>query len=249
MVSTGNIANSVTTDLAILADAQLFAVSSRTAENAETFAQQFGFQKSYADRDGIAGYQQMFQDEQIDVVYIGTPHGQHFDVAKVALEAGKHVLAFTINAREAEFLIELARERGLFLMEAMWARFVPGIQRALQIAADGELGTIRWVRADLGFPAPMDRNSRILAPIDGGGRTIRPHGLPFALGLGHVRRTGFSNRERLADRLGCGRTKCADFELPRRRPSSIDEFVGGPMPWHCDGRRQPRLSRIHRLDE
>lgn len=175
VVSTGNIANSVTTDLALLADAQLFAVSSRTAENAETFAQKFGFQKSYADRDGIAGYQQMFQDEQIDVVYIGTPHGQHFDVAKAALEAGKHVLcekAFTINAREAELLIELARERGLFLMEAMWARFVPGIQRALQITADGELGTIRWVRADLGFPAPMDRNSRIWAPIDGGGALL-----------------------------------------------------------------------------
>ena len=62
--------------------------------------------------------------------------------------------AFTINAREAAELIRLATERGLFLMEAVWARFVPGMQRAFSIIASGEIGKVQWVRADLGFPAP-----------------------------------------------------------------------------------------------
>ncbi|WP_285727313.1 Gfo/Idh/MocA family protein [Psychromicrobium xiongbiense] len=175
VVATGGIAHTVTRDLALLEDATLQAVSSRSAESARAFAEEFGVTRWYADDAGVSGYQALCADPAVDVVYVATPHGQHYEVAKAALEAGKHVLcekALTLNARQAEELVALAGERGLFLMEAMWARFVPGIQRALEIIREGTIGQVQWVRADLGFPAPVDPASRIWAPEAGGGALL-----------------------------------------------------------------------------
>lgn len=179
VVATGNIARSVTADLSLLQDAVLHAVSSRGPGSAAGFATDFGFATYYydggPDGSGAAGYQQLVQDPDVDVVYIATPHAQHFDIARAALENGKHVLcekALTITAAEARSLIALARDRQLFLMEAVWARFVPGFQRALEIVASGEIGEVKWVRADLGFPAPKDDTARIWAPADGGGALL-----------------------------------------------------------------------------
>ncbi|GAA4657144.1 Gfo/Idh/MocA family protein [Arthrobacter cryoconiti] len=179
VVATGNIAKTVTADLALLEDATLQAVSSRSADSAVAFAEQFGFHTSYYDGgpDGLGapGYVQLVADPDIDVVYIATPHASHYDIAKAALEAGKHVLcekALTITAAETRSLIALARAKKLFLMEAVWARFVPGFQRALEIITSGEIGDIKWVRADLGFPAPEDDTARIWAPADGGGALL-----------------------------------------------------------------------------
>lgn len=179
VVATGSIARTVTADLALLQDAVLQAVSSRGVGSAAGFATDFGFASYYYDggEDGTeaAGYLQLVRDPDVDVVYIATPHAQHYDIAKAALENGKHVLcekALTITAAEARVLIALAREKQLFLMEAVWARFVPGFQRALEIVASGEIGEIKWVRADLGFPAPVDDTARIWAPADGGGALL-----------------------------------------------------------------------------
>ena len=175
VVSTGNIARSVTADLALLEDAELYAVSSRTQAAADAFAEGHGFAVAYGDDDGIFGYQRLFADPAVDVVYVATPHGQHYEIARAALEAGKPVLvekALTINAREAEELVRLAEAKGLFLMEAMWSRFLPSIQRAFEIAASGELGTVHWISADLGFPCPPNPEARIWARRDGGGALL-----------------------------------------------------------------------------
>ncbi|MCC3277341.1 MULTISPECIES: Gfo/Idh/MocA family protein [unclassified Arthrobacter] len=187
VVATGNIAERVTEDIARLEDAVLQAVSSRRQATAEDFAERFGFAASYYDADGIPGYDQLFADGDVDVVYIASPHAQHYEIARRALEAGKHVLcekSMTINAREAEDLIELARSRNLFLMEAVWTRFLPCINRIWELVASGELGDINWVQADLGFPAPYDPASRLWDPAAGGGAlldlTVYP--LTFALG-------------------------------------------------------------------
>ncbi len=179
VVATGSIARTVTADLALLEDAVLQAVSSRGVGSATGFATDFGFAAYYydggPDGSGPAGHLQLVQDPDVDVVYIATPHAQHYDIAKAALENGKHVLcekALTITAAETRALIALAREKQLFLMEAVWARFVPGFQRALEIVASGEIGEVKWVRADLGFPAPIDDTARIWAPADGGGALL-----------------------------------------------------------------------------
>ncbi|MCC3295185.1 Gfo/Idh/MocA family oxidoreductase [Arthrobacter sp. zg-Y411] len=187
VVATGNIAERVTEDIARLEDAVLQAVSSRGQASAEDFARRFGFATSYSDSSEGKGYDQLFADPDVDIVYVASPHAQHYEITRRALEAGKHVLcekSLTINAREAEDLIELARSRNVFLMEAVWTRFLPCINRIWELVASGELGDIQWVQADLGFPAAYDPSHRLWDPAAGGGAlldlTVYP--LTFALG-------------------------------------------------------------------
>jgi predicted dehydrogenase len=175
VVATGRIAGTVAQDLALMPDAVRQAVSSRTPSRAGPFADRFGFATWYADDAHRTGCEKLLADPGIDVVYVATPHAQHHAVARAALRAGKHVLCekpFTINAREAKDLVNLARARGLFLMEAVWTRFLPGMQRAWDIAGSGELGVVWWVNAELGFPAPPDPAARIWARHDGGGALL-----------------------------------------------------------------------------
>ncbi|MCC9196577.1 Gfo/Idh/MocA family oxidoreductase [Arthrobacter sp. zg-Y820] len=181
VVATGGIAATVTADIALLEDSVLHAVSSRSAVKAADFAERFGFAASYSDStnsdgtDGASGFEAMFADPAVDIVYVATPHAQHYEVTKSALEHGKHVLCekpFTVNAAEAAELVTLARERNLFLMEALWTRFLPSANRAWDVLASGELGTPAWVQADLGFPAPEDPASRLWDPAAGGGALL-----------------------------------------------------------------------------
>ena len=175
VVATGAIAATVTADLALLPDAVLQAVSSRRADRAQAFAEQLGVASWYADDETRSGLDALLADPAVEVVYVATPHAQHAAVVRAALTAGKSVLCekpVTINAREAQELVDLARERGLFLMEAVWTRFLPAYQRALQIAASGEIGTVHWVSAEVGFPAPLDLTARIWALADGGGALL-----------------------------------------------------------------------------
>ncbi|WP_374952977.1 Gfo/Idh/MocA family protein [Arthrobacter sp. ZGTC212] len=188
VVATGSIAGKVTADLSLLEDSVLHAVSSRSGHRAAEFADRFGFHTSYSDADGgPSGFEQMFADPAVDVVYIATPHAQHYEVARSALEHGKHVLCekpLTVNAAEAAELITIARDRNLFLMEALWTRFLPSANRAWDILASGEIGAPSWVQADLGFPAPADPAARIWDPAAGGGALLdlSVYTLTWALG-------------------------------------------------------------------
>ncbi|KQR67166.1 oxidoreductase [Arthrobacter sp. Leaf337] len=187
IVATGSIARSMVQDLALLADAELYAVSSRSQKSADAFAAEYGFARAYGDDDGAPGYRRLLADDSVDVVYVATPHAQHYEVALAALQAGKHVLcekALTINAREAAELVNLARSKNLFMMEAMWSRFLPSMQRAFEIAASGELGTVQWVTADLGFPAVYSPSARLWALKDGGGALLDLTVYPLLWALG-----------------------------------------------------------------
>lgn len=175
IVGTGLIARRVTPQLLMLGDAVLQAVSSRDAARAGAFADEFGARAAYGGADDEPGYARLAADPDVDVAYVATPHGQHHAVTRALLEAGKHVLvekAFTVTGDEAEDLIQLARSRGLFLMEAVWTRFLPVYQAVADAVAAGELGRVRWVQADLGFAAPFDPGSRMWAPEDGGGALL-----------------------------------------------------------------------------
>lgn len=175
VVGTGAIAGKVAKEIATLEDAVLQAVSSRSEERARSFADGNGFATAYYDDGASRGFERLVQDAAVDVVYVAIPHGQHYEVCKAALSAGKHVLcekAFTVNAREAEELIALAREKRVFLMEAVWSRFLPSINRAWDIIHSGELGEITWIQADLGFPSPYNPLSRLWDPAAGGGALL-----------------------------------------------------------------------------
>ncbi|MCC3297369.1 Gfo/Idh/MocA family oxidoreductase [Arthrobacter sp. zg-Y916] len=195
VVATGRIAARVTEDIARLEDAVLQAVSSRSQATAVEFADRFGFASSYYDDEARGkGYQQLFEDPDVDVVYIASPHAQHYELTREALEAGKHVLcekSITINAAEMADLIEVASRHGVFLMEAVWSRFLPCINRLWEILASGELGDIHWVQADLGFPAPYDPASRLWDPAAGGGALLDLTVYPLTIAVGAL---GFPQR-------------------------------------------------------
>ncbi|MCC3269530.1 Gfo/Idh/MocA family oxidoreductase [Arthrobacter gengyunqii] len=189
VVATGNISAKVSEDIARLEDAVLHAVSSRGPDSAEEFADRFGFTRSYFDDDRGKGYHHLIEDPEVDVVYVGAPHAQHYEISRAALLAGKHVLcekSLTINARETEDLMALASSRGLFLMEAVWTRFLPCINRIWEILASGELGEVRWVQADLGFPSPPDPASRLWNPEAGGGALLDLSVYPLTLAVGSL---------------------------------------------------------------
>lgn len=167
VVSTGNIAHSVTGDLMLVEGSTLTAVSSRSLPRAQKFADQFdGSARAY---DSVTA---LVEDENVDVVYVATPHAQHPPIVRLALEAGKAVLcekAFTTSLADTVELTELARSRGVFCMEAMWTRFTPLIIRARELIDSGALGEIRSVSADLGFVGPDDPAHRLWDPALGGG--------------------------------------------------------------------------------
>jgi len=138
ILGTGAVANRFAKALANITDqAELVAVGSRTQASAEKFAEVYGIPAAHG------SYQALADDPNVDIVYIGTPHPFHHRDAKMCLEAGKHVLcekAFTMNAEEAEDLIKTAREKKLFLMEAMWTRFFPVQVKVRELLAEGAIG-------------------------------------------------------------------------------------------------------------
>ena len=141
ILGTGAVANRFAKALSNIKDqAQLAAVGSRSRGSAEQFAETYGIPTAHG------SYQAVADDPNVDIVYIGTPHPFHHRDAKMCLESGKHVLcekAFTMNAAEAEDLIKLAREKKLFLMEAMWTRFFPVHVRIRELLAEGALGDLQ----------------------------------------------------------------------------------------------------------
>ncbi|WP_270241849.1 Gfo/Idh/MocA family protein [Rothia kristinae] len=172
IVSTGAIARKVTPEIALLADARLVGVSSRSEEPARAFAEGFGVARAYGGPDGMG---RMLADPEVQVVYIATPHGQHHEHIRAALEAGKHVVcekALTITAAQARDVVELARERGLFLMEGLWTRFLPIRARIAEVLAAGEIGAPRWAQVDLGFRGPADVEHRLWREDAGGGALL-----------------------------------------------------------------------------
>ncbi|MCT1367117.1 Gfo/Idh/MocA family protein [Kocuria sp. HSID16901] len=175
IVSTGAIARKVTPDIAALEDARLVAVSSRNQNSAEEFAQDFGVAKAYGDDDERTGYERILADPDVEVLYIATPHGQHYENMLQALEAGKHIVcekAFTITAEEAREVLDLAGQKNLFVMEGLWTRFHPLRARVAELIESGEIGTPRWVQADLGFRGPADKTHRLWREDAGGGATL-----------------------------------------------------------------------------
>ncbi|MER5912595.1 Gfo/Idh/MocA family oxidoreductase [Streptomyces sp. NPDC001982] len=169
ILATGGIAAAFAADLVDLPDAEIVAVASRSQDSARAFAERFGIGRAYGDWESLA------RDEDIDVVYVATPHSAHRAAAGLCLEAGRNVLcekAFTLNSREAEELVALAKERGSFLMEAMWMYCNPLIQRLKALVREGAIGEVRTVQADFGLEGPFPPAHRLRNPALGGGALL-----------------------------------------------------------------------------
>jgi predicted dehydrogenase len=169
IIGTGLIASTFAADLELTGSGTAVAVGSRREGSADAFGDRFGIPNRHV------GYEALVADPEVDVVYVATPHPMHHEDALLALRAGKHVLVekpFTMNAAEAEELAAEARARGLFLMEAMWARFVPHMVEVRRLLAEGALGDVVTVIADHGQWFAEDPAFRLFAPELGGGALL-----------------------------------------------------------------------------
>ena len=170
VIGTGDVASSFARDIALLPDeARLAAVGSRDPARARDFADRHGFGAAYG------SYAELVADPGVDIVYVATPHSDHLESARLALRADRPVLVekpLTLNAHETGELLELARARGLFLMEAVWMRTSPLIRRAAELVAAGEIGQLRHVAADFGFAFAGPDSHRLLDPAVGGGAVL-----------------------------------------------------------------------------
>jgi len=154
----GWIAHSFVKALQTLPDAVVTAVASRTPGKADHFADQYGVAVRYT------AYEELVADTNVDVVYVATTHNFHHDNVTLCLNGGKHVLCekpFTVNAIQARELAALARKKNLFLMEAVWTRFIPAIRLLTEQLAAGTLGEIYSVEADFRIHVPYDPNHRL----------------------------------------------------------------------------------------
>jgi predicted dehydrogenase len=132
---------------------------------------------AYGDRYGVAArygdYAALAEDPHVDVVYVATPQSRHADDTITMLQAGKHVLCekpFALAAGQAQRMVDEAREQGLFLMEAIWSRFLPAYRMLVDVVGSGRIGELLLVEADFGFRRPLDRDHRLFrADLGGGG--------------------------------------------------------------------------------
>ena len=154
----GGIANKFAESAAVVDGVKVIAAASRTPGKAEAFAKKHSIKNFYSD------YAELLKNDEVDAVYVATTHNFHYQNVKQALEADKPVLCekpFTVNAREMKSLIALAEDKQLFMMEAMWTRFLPAIVQLRMWLAEDIIGTIKQIRATFGFHYPFDPNHRL----------------------------------------------------------------------------------------
>lgn len=178
ILGTGYIAEMVAPALAALPEITCYAAASRTPGKAEAFAREHGFEKA------CTSYEEMLSDPEVELVYVATPHSHHFEHMMLCLEYGKHVIcekAFTLNARQAEAVFAAAKQKGLYVAEAIWTRYMPSRQMLNEILCSGIIGKPNTLTANLSYPISGVR--RIFDPALAGGALldIGVYGLNFAL--------------------------------------------------------------------
>lgn len=180
IIGPGKIAHKFAQDLLLVEGAVLQGVASRDGEKAREFGQQYGAVECFD------SYEALVANPQIDVVYVATPHVFHFEHSMICLEHGKHVLCekpFGMNAYQVQLMTEKAREQGLFLMEALWSRFIPSVGKVLELIGQDVVGTIEYVRADFGFLGDTHPQKRVYNKALGGGSLLDVGIYPVFLSL------------------------------------------------------------------
>ncbi|TDQ41178.1 Gfo/Idh/MocA family protein [Aureibacillus halotolerans] len=165
----GGISRKFASDLVQSPEAELVAVGSRSLERSERFAEEFNVTRSYG------SYEEFVQDPDMEIVYIGTLHPMHKECIRLCIEAGKAVLCekpFVMDQQEAEEIIQLAKEKNIFLMEAMWTRYLPAVVQARQWIEEGRIGEVQSLTANFGFNAGWNPGSRLLDKSLGGGALL-----------------------------------------------------------------------------
>ncbi len=169
IIGTGKIARKFTHGLKQLRNANLYSVISRSSEEAETFASEHGYKKTFDD------YSDFASDPDLDIVYVATPHSHHHEHSILCLNNGKAVLcekAFAFNSIQVEEIIDAAKRNNVFLMEALWPPFQPSYRKAAELIAEAATGSVRYIISKFAFKAPYDPEARTFNPDLAGGSLL-----------------------------------------------------------------------------
>jgi predicted dehydrogenase len=178
IVGTGNISSQFAQGLQLVENAQIAAVASRSIDSASAFAQKFDIVKSYG------SYEDMAKDKDLDIIYIGTPHPQHYDNVMLFLEAGFAVICekpLGVNAAQAEKMIAKAREKNVFFLEGMWTRFFPAFKKAKEWVHSGRIGQPKMMTAMFGYDGTANKQQWRFAHDMAGGALLDVGIYPLAM--------------------------------------------------------------------
>lgn len=167
ILGAGGIARVMAQTINKMDQARLYAIGSRNVEKAQAFAQEFKIEKAYG------SYEELVSDENIDLIYIATPHSHHYEHMKLCIEHGKNILcekAFTFNTEQAEEVISLAEQKGVYLAEAIWTRYMPSRKMIDELISSGIIGEIKTVTCNLSYP--ISNVERIICPELAGGALL-----------------------------------------------------------------------------
>lgn len=169
ILGAGHIARKFAAGLKLLPNANLYAIGSRSPERAEAFASEVGIAKAYG------SYEELVSDPLVDVVYIASWHTSHYRDTLLCLDHGKHVLCekpSAINGKQLAAMVHAARSKKLFLMEALWTRFLPSFRRCEELLKSGTIGELRIIESDFCMNIPFDPSHRVYNPKIGGGSLL-----------------------------------------------------------------------------
>ncbi len=169
IIGTGMIVDMFCTDFEHVKGGVLHSIYGRTSARTMDVAYKFGIGKRFSDMDAF------LNQPELDIVYIGTPHTTHCELAIKAMQAGKHVLCekpFAVNEEEAKRMHQVAKDKGVFLMEALWTLYQPAIRKVMQWLEAGLIGDVKLIEADFGDCLSQDPKSRIQNPDLAGGALL-----------------------------------------------------------------------------
>lgn len=165
----GRIAHSFAEAMKYVEGGVIHAIAGRNLQTTTSFAEQYGISKT------CQSFEELLSDPDIDIIYISTPHNMHYKHIKLCLMAGKAVLCekpLTVNAKQSKELFDLAREKKLFLMEAVWTRFLPVYQDVRNWLDNGLIGDVKLMTSTFGFRAPFNPQDRLFNPDLAGGALL-----------------------------------------------------------------------------
>ncbi|GHA50013.1 dehydrogenase [Salinimicrobium marinum] len=218
----GRIAGKFALGLTHVKDAELYAIGSRSLPRAAAFAEEWKAAKAYG------SYEEMLQDEALDVVYIATPHVFHFEHTLLCLRHKKAVLCekpFAMNRQQVEQMIATARQENVFLMEAMWTQFLPHFRFVIDLLKSGKYGRIKNLKADFGFSAPFNAKSRLFNKKLGGGSLLDIGIYPVFLALSTL-----GKPEKITAKANIGSTSIdEDCDIIFHYPDNVKAEIGSSI--------------------
>lgn len=180
VIGTGTIVKKFIKGLSVVNDARVYAVCSRNLDRAECFVKEYGIEHAYG------SCEEMVMNDNIDCIYIGVPHALHKEYMEICIKNQKNVLCekpFTINSKEAKEIADLAKANKVFVMEAMWTKFLPVMQMVKEYISAGVIGHLSSIKASFGFFTETDRNNRLFDINLGGGALLDVGVYPLSLAV------------------------------------------------------------------